>query len=432
MNKKSIRYLTLSACMIGALFLTGCNQTKEKVNVTPKEETASGMGQEQSHEEENLEDIRKTLHAPKHVTEEVSDKTGNLEVKLDADIEIPEVNHISSYQVVEKEVDDAFAQKFADVFLGKVSIYGGETEDKGERETVIPQIGNADQYGNDYIAIKEDGSQFHYGIKKLNGIQMNISREITNTASSEYIWSEYQPSKDSGHLNVTPEEIQNKAFITYEEAKKMADKKVQALGLDYLRVSDWDYAYLNDGSKVTDSPDIKKVGYQFYYTRYLENIPITYTMATGGGYPEMDSDMETWCYEQMNILVTEDGIEKVDFACPYELTENQKEFYDLLPFNEILDIFQKMMLVENVDVLDYENWRTYTVDKISLGYSRIYDPKTDSKSGKLVPVWDFFGGIDCESEFEGKNVQHKNYNKTQSFMTINAMDGSVIDRELGY
>lgn len=89
-----------------------------------------------------------------------------------------------------------------------------------------------------------------------------------------------------------------------------------------------------------------------------------------------------------------------------------------------------MMEVSNADIVEYETNRTFHIKRITLGYSRIYDPTTDNDAGLLVPVWDFIGGFDTtDDEYVSKN--NGEYSN-QSFMTINAIDGTVINRELGY
>ena len=72
------------------------------------------------------------------------------------------------------------------------------------------------------------------------------------------------------------------------------------------------------------------------------------------------------------------------------------------------------------------------VSRVTLGYMRIYDPGTDARSGLLVPVWDFFGKQSQDIEYEGQAYSYENAYPYNSFLTINALDGTVIDRGLGY
>ena len=53
-------------------------------------------------------------------------------------------------------------------------------------------------------------------------------------------------------------------------------------------------------------------------------------------------------------------------------------------------------------------------------------------TGLLVPVWDFFGSRKIDSEYDGETYSDTTDWPTWSFLTINAVDGSIIDRSLGY
>ena len=67
---------------------------------------------------------------------------------------------------------------------------------------------------------------------------------------------------------------------------------------------------------------------------------------------------------------------------------------------------------------------TITIENIRFGYARIAE-QNRSGSSLLVPAWDFFGTI---SDFNG--ISRSDYGT--SLITINAIDGSIIDRGLGY
>lgn len=144
----------------------------------------------------------------------------------------------------------------------------------------------------------------------------------------------------------------------------------------------------------------------------------------------MDSTLTPWSYERCDVIVGKDGIENVEIVNPYEVGAVQTEHVKLMDFESIAKIYEQMMEVSNADITKYETNRTYHIKRIVLGYSRIYDPTADNDSGLLVPVWDFIGGFDVKSD-EGESTNNGEYSN-QSFMTINAIDGTVIDRGLGY
>ena len=64
--------------------------------------------------------------------------------------------------------------------------------------------------------------------------------------------------------------------------------------------------------------------------------------------------------------------------------------------------------------------------------TRIYEPSKDAHTGLLVPVWDFFGTRKTETEYDGESYSDTTDYPTWSYLTINAVDGSIIDRSLGY
>ena len=97
-----------------------------------------------------------------------------------------------------------------------------------------------------------------------------------------------------------------------------------------------------------------------------------------------------------------------------------------------MKIYEKMMVVTNADNMQYENSRVYNIDRIVLGYARIYEPSTDAHTGIMIPVWDFFGSMTSESEYNGETESNTSKDPNESFLTINAVDGSIIDRNLGY
>ena len=262
-------------------------------------------------------------------------------------------------------------------------------------------------------------------------VNIRISRlyeEFSNLDTS--FWAGYGGLKDTTEVP-DEETIKSDIGISFEEAKKLADEKVAKLNIPDMVMGEWEYALLWNSDTETGGYTREKqiaAGYQFHYVRKINKIPITYTMEYGGGLESMESEMETWCYEVLDLVVNADGVEYLEFDNRYDEGEVKTENLKLLSFDEIMKIYEKMMLVQNADTLNYEQERIYHINRITFGYTRIYEPASDPKNGILVPAWDFFGGF--ESTYEG--VTSTNNMTYQSYLTINAIDGSIIDRNLGY
>ena len=117
--------------------------------------------------------------------------------------------------------------------------------------------------------------------------------------------------------------------------------------------------------------------------------------------------------------MNDDGIVGMRWEAPYSILENVTEDSSLIPFSEVEKIFEKMIAVK------YANTQsTITIENIRFGYARVAE-QNRSGSALLVPAWDFFGTI---SDFNG--ISRSDYGT--SLITINAIDGSIIDRGLGY
>ena len=92
-----------------------------------------------------------------------------------------------------------------------------------------------------------------------------------------------------------------------------------------------------------------------------------------------------------------------------------------------------MEIAENILPLTFvwmeDDYQTkVVVDRIVFGYTRL-DFKDDMYRYKLVPVWDFFGTYYHYRDGELTVSHTEDYN---SLLTINAMDGTVIDRRFGF
>ena len=280
------------------------------------------------------------------------------------------------------------------------------------------------------IAQLDDGSQYSYrtsswGAYSLEVRIQKIAQKDGKEIPSDAVWSDY--SSSSPYEKPTEKSI----GISLDDAKKLAQEKADAMGLDDLNQCGWDYA-IQTSIGTDDNSSYLGSGYVIYYSRTINGTPLTYTMDAGGALEDMDSTMETWAYENLYFYVNADGIDSMTYCNPYTIGETKTENLSLLPFSEIMNIYEKMMIVTNADNLTYENSRVFNIDRIVLGYARIYEPSTDAHTGLLVPVWDFFGSRKIDSEYDGETCSDTTDWPTWSFLTINAVDGSIIDRSLGY
>ncbi len=155
-------------------------------------------------------------------------------------------------------------------------------------------------------------------------------------------------------------------------------------------------------------------------------------MMTGGG-DASDSDQydRIWPYERIVIGVDDSGIMQFSWVGNSKIIKTNDTSVKLISFEQIKDIFKENMGIKYAYSDESVLVSKYFVTKIILGMTRI-----KNKDGYLlVPVWDFFGKIvtstsdeTMETILDGSGVDQS----CLSFLTINALDGSIIDRSIGY
>ena len=434
--------------------------------------------------------IRDLLNAPETYKSQTTDDSAKLVVNTDATVEIPDVEKISAISVTPAEVTQDLLDRITDAFFSEAKLYTSDsyyTQTKDEIKKTLDELkedvanGNLDPYNwgtdedgnlyyniyddieyweeqyqsapetktlaegrpvagsqetengtaeNDFSGVAQmpDGTEYFYKTSSYGSDTLSVKIRKTAKSGGEKLpmdttWSEYTSSSEGE--KPTEESI----GISLDEAKKMVQEKVDKMGITDLQFSDWSYALCNS---LEDSLSNLGSGYAIYYTRTINGVPITQTMADGGALEDMDSTMETWSYESLYFFVDKDGIESMSYSNPYTIGETKTENLNLLPFSEIMKTYEKMMVVTNADNMEYEKSRVYDIDRIVLGYARIYEPSTDPHTGLLVPVWDFFGSRKVEGDYDGNSYSDITDYPNWSFLTINAVDGSIIDRDLGY
>ena len=230
-----------------------------------------------------------------------------------------------------------------------------------------------------------------------------------------------------------------------EDAIRQGDALMEELGFEHV-VCDNAYPVLFTRSMPTavstdetdDAPSeenwksyILATGYELQYVRCVNGFPISWTPIRGGAVPENESYSGTWHYEVITLDYTKDGLVYFYWESPHTEPVLQVEDTQLMPFDQIADIFAKMIMVKNSDVQvanernGFGTVRNYDITKVKLGLMRI-KAKGSFDEGLLVPVWDFWGHSVWEWQGETSDFGE------EILLTINAIDGSMIDRELGY
>ncbi|MDR0963587.1 MAG: DUF6034 family protein, partial [Clostridium sp.] len=122
------------------------------------------------------------------------------------------------------------------------------------------------------------------------------------------------------------------------------------------------------------------------------------------------------------------------WTSPYTVKEIVFEESSMLPFGEIQSIFEQMIGVVHDGWDNDENYSfEVKITEARLGLMRVTEQDV-GESGLIIPVWDFFGTVTLKGKPGKPNPSEGTDNSYQytSLLTINAIDGSIIDRELGH
>lgn len=138
-----------------------------------------------------------------------------------------------------------------------------------------------------------------------------------------------------------------------------------------------------------------------------------------------------WAYERVRLWISGDGIIYFGWLSPYQVMGTEVENATLMPFENIEDIFYKMMKTVYAPSAKEENSMTIHVSDIGLKLHRIKQENSDTE-GLLVPVWCFYGARQVDEAIENEGMAADWERGYMPLLIVNAVDGSIIDLEKGY
>lgn len=273
---------------------------------------------------------------------------------------------------------------------------------------------------------------------------IDYSREKNGFSSSMGGFSSKEVSERAEAAGFTPyittEEIAQipDVTISVEQAKEKAEALIKALGLENMICSLAEKQYGGSDEKTSDQKTYinpRKCVWKLRYMRSVNNIPITYTTKDSLQRESMQNAVSTpWPYEQMIFAVDNSGIVGFNWHSPYKITGTVTENTNLTSFDEIMSVFDSLSLAVNAwdglvnETPDLKSVEI-NVDQIVFGLTRVTE-QNKKDSGLLIPVWDFMG---TRILIISKNGNDERFEEGPiPILTLNAIDGSVINRSLGY
>ena len=470
---KPVCILRRAAIGLLCLLLMACVPTPEEPIIVGKNtETMLAAAQTETKDKTPLAE---RLGAPAQYRTELVSKGGRLSVSVDADVVVPDAA-LPILRVSLREFTVEEAQRFASVLLGPNPFYWDGVPDKAywrERiDRLIDDIAHWDEGGmnayndldtvdearerlaewnremakapdeptriepdwtlqptrawNSEGEIKTTDTYLSFNVLDPSGswatFSIRNSLDLGGTASLTYV-------RDCMHSNPNfLDEVIDAAqylSVTQAEAEAQAAALLEKLGMDdfALAISYGANAFYNDPGDLTPV-------WTCVFTRTVRGVPMNFANAESA-----------WAYrttleqESVYVMIDDSGVFAFRYDSPLELLETVTESAALLPFDKVQAQFERMVLLKN-NTVDSEPSPSrsdrYVIGSVRLGLVAVREQ--DKDTALLVPAWDFLGHSEHTGQLDANTpytwVEAKN--ECRSFLTINAVDGSIIDRAEGY
>lgn len=238
-----------------------------------------------------------------------------------------------------------------------------------------------------------------------------------------------------------PVELAAYPFIAYTPAHAMADTEAFFASAGFPEIK---------ADSIICYPDTKseQCGYRVKCVRSVAGIRNAFLgmMMSTKGSPAGDQIFAPrWMYESISVCIDEQGVYELSWYAPIGIKETVLPASNLLPFDEILKRFKNQVWIEEKPwlILDesqvveenYPSDMHMEITRISLGLQRVME-KNRFDSGLLVPVWNFYGTTVITrtnvKTRETREEPHYQYLNDSPILSINAIDGSIIDLYKGY
>ncbi|MHB1313926.1 MAG: DUF6034 family protein [Christensenellales bacterium] len=475
MKKKCTKMLALLLILLALFAATGCQPTPDEPPVVGKNNTNA-----------LVEGTEAPYEVPTHWKEQKPITLNDLTVEIDADIVMPDVTKIPVYSVKDKRFTQEEADKIIAVLSEGKQLYSPtETRADAERSLLehkkeLKRLKEADvsAFGSEearetriYVCeqmIKETEKQlkelpetvveeppvlvfkryiyenFDYGdriavsvdLGKAERAGIGIKNGTNEDNPSSFIafsnGSSYEAYNEAKHEVLAEDGLPVGLKTTKEQAIAQAQAMLDKLGITYMKLSLIRPAYLRDVYTQNVYENIQ--GWQVIYTRVAEGIPVMFLKdmyASGRSFPASnDSSYNTmYEYEEISFYIDDTGITRIDWIGPMEFLDTLNENVKLIAFSEIQQRVREQLPKKYAGKALSETTLVH-VNSMKLEYMRVRvkDSQTDYM---LIPVWNVYGYNNTTS-FPGGKPKLNPQNYTETLLTINATDGSVIDAYKGY
>lgn len=364
----------------------------------------------------------------------------SLFVNADAEIILPDADRLFTAKVERRAFTQAEADRMIAVFTQGSNLYDGE---RMPAETSFhPESLPDGAVGG------ESGAQIIEGYAEVGGREIYCAIRNSGGTSDDYarFWDgSYGDINGLDTVSVAQLGKDITPAMSEAQAIETGDALMANLGLgNFVCDGAEPVIYLSGAAMACESEAEYdsaiadcETGYRLEYVRQVSGVPLGQTGLAGNSIEDGLAYLGTWAYERVQVYMTGDKIAWFSWTNPYTEPEIIDDDAALLPFSDVEDIFAKMIFVKNHYLLEanrvngFVTVRNMDIDKLKLTLMRVRS-KDSLSDGTIIPVWDFYGTVSARAA----DMQHSALVSDELHygvvLSINAIDGTVVDRALGY
>lgn len=476
-TKRSVKLISvmLAAVMLVCCFTTACQPTPEEDIVVAKGDNQKQLASNTSESNSGENGAHDDLWSDSFMA-----KDDQTEIEISAEINKPSICSFFKATVTPTVLDSDEIESLADVLFEGQPVYDSDsvTPTKADIAEKIVQIKKniedlkngiyPSSMGEKATVYPED---IEYALEWEEEQLEKYTKEYENapeTASGEESNFEYVDENDVGIVDVegnlgksapaglTVVSQDNRGFMefinwgglkyyvgakvespddTIDQYKTVSDDLLDSLGFDEVystgvysvssSTNENDVASQEDAAMISDAgtnTDSNTNCYTFKYSKLINEMEVN-AVDNFLGNGEMSESTYSDPIEQETIdVMVEDG--KVIGFKWYGVSETSGiTDVNLLSDNEIKERAKAQLQIQSFDASKYEQ-KTININEMKLGL--IVVSNINSNNGfSAVPVWDFYGYETVEEKIFFDQIKF-------SYLTLNAIDGSVVNRNLGY